>query len=419
MNMSKLFLICTLFLLLWICTVSASAQDSIVHEVVPGDTWLALSVRYSVPIDVLQQANPHLNQQRQPVMGTIIEIPITGDEVTGRFVRPYLTTTLLQIAAQENQPPWSLAIRNDITSPYTPLLYRGILLPDETAVPQEFPVGFKSLELSQPIAKPGQALGIRGLVDEGVDFTAVLDSNPMDLFTNGNHLVALTALGAFYGSGQPELTIQAGDGPLWSQPWQVQDKTDWIVQNLTLTGEAAEIDQESINEERVRLMEIWQADTAVPQWQTPFQEPINDYLQLSAPYGARRSYNGGPVRSYHEGVDFSAYGGTPVYASASGTVVLAETLYVRGGAVIIDHGLGVYSGVYHLSSVDTTVGDIVEQGQKIGEVGTTGLSTGNHLHWDLLVNAIWVDAQAWREQNMACWILEGMGESCVVASDEE
>lgn len=408
------------FILLFALQSPMFAQEpaSFGHEVQPGDTWLALSVRYGLPVAALQQANPHLNQQRQPVIGATVEIPAVGDEQTGRLLRPSSTTTLLQIAAMENQSPWSLAMRNNVSSPYTPLLYRAVLLPDDTAVPREFPVGFSALEVSQTVARPGQAIGIRGLADEGVAFTAVLDGNEMDLFTNENHLVALTALGAFYGSGQPELTIQAGDGPLWSQPWQVQDKPDWIVQNLTLTGEAAQIDQESINEERARLMEIWQADTAVPQWQTPFQEPINDYLQISAPYGARRSYNGGPVRSYHEGVDYSAYGGTAVFAPASGTVVLAEQLYVRGGAVIIDHGLGIYSGFYHMSSVDTAVGDLVEPGQKIGEVGTTGLSTGNHLHWDLLVNAIWVDAQAWREQNMACWILQGMGESCVAASGE-
>lgn len=405
-------------ILLLLLQTAVFAQEAISHQVEPGDTWLALSVRYGLPVDVLQQANPHLNQQRQPVIGTTVTIP-AGNEQTGRLLRPYLTTTLLQIAAAENHSPWSLAIRNNITSPYTPLLHRAVLLPDETAVPQEFPVGFAALEVSHPVVQPGEAIGIRGLVDAGVEFTAVFDSRPMDLFTDGNHLVALTALGAFYGSGRPELTIQTEGGTFWSQPWQVQDRTDWIVQNLTLTGAAAQIDQESINEERARLMEIWQTDTAVPQWQTAFQEPINDYLQISAPFGARRSYNSGPVRSYHEGVDYSAYGGTAVYSPARGTVVLAEQLYVRGGAVIIDHGLGIYSGFYHMSSVDTAVGDVVEPGQKIGEVGTSGLSTGNHLHWDLLVNAIWVDAHAWRAQNMDCWILEGMGGTCEeVTSDE-
>ena len=181
---------------------------------------------------------------------------------------------------------------------------------------------------------------------------------------------------------------------------------------MTLTGEAAQIDQQARDEERARLRELWAVAGPDPLWDGPFEIPAESYLEVSANYGARRSYNGGPYLSYHEGVDFSAYGGTPVLAAAAGTVVLAEPLYVRGGAVIIDHGLGIYTGYYHLSAVHTTPGLRVRPGDLLGEVGTTGLSTGNHLHWDMLVNGIWVDAAAWREAGMDCWLLDGLGQSC-------
>jgi murein DD-endopeptidase MepM/ murein hydrolase activator NlpD len=187
---------------------------------------------------------------------------------------------------------------------------------------------------------------------------------------------------------------------------------EWIFQQLTLTGSAAAIDQESIAQERARLFEIWDVAAPIAHWDGSFQEPIRSYVYLSAPYGARRSYNGGPYRTYHEGVDYAAYGGTPVYAAASGTVVVAEFLYVRGGAVIVDHGWGVYTGYYHMSDVAAEVGQWVEAGQHIGGVGTTGLSTGNHLHWDLLVGGVWVDGLAWLEQDMGCWLL---GERCRAA----
>ncbi len=67
-----------------------------------------------------------------------------------------------------------------------------------------------------------------------------------------------------------------------------------------------------------------------------------------------------------------------------------------------------------MSDVLVTPGEIVEPGQVIGAVGTSGLSTGNHLHWDLLVDGIWVDAQAWLEQDLDCWILEGLGGQLLV-----
>ncbi|MCB0241403.1 MAG: M23 family metallopeptidase, partial [Anaerolineae bacterium] len=80
---------------------------------------------------------------------------------------------------------------------------------------------------------------------------------------------------------------------------------------------------------------------------------------------------------YHTGQDFAAPEGVPVLAPASGTVVLAEPLDVRGNAVVIDHGAGVFTGYWHLSQIDVQAGQQVKPGDQLGLVGTTGLSTGN------------------------------------------
>jgi murein DD-endopeptidase MepM/ murein hydrolase activator NlpD len=291
--------------------------------------------------------------------------------------------------------------------PYRPALYRPLFLPGGEEPPREWPVGLRELALSQTPAAPGQALAFRAEVGEGVGetavFTATLGSNLMPTLRRGDKMIGLTGTNAFFGRGAPELAIATGDGPLWAQPWQFEDQ-EWTYQDLTLTGSAAQITREQIETERARLFGIWREVNGGMQWERPFQLPLANFLTVSADYGVRRSYNGGPYRSYHEGVDFSAYGGTPVLAPAAGTVALAENLAVRGGAVIIDHGLGVYSGYYHLSAIHVSVGDAVAPGQIVGEVGATGLSTGNHLHWDLLVDAVWVDAAAWREQGMGCWL---------------
>jgi murein DD-endopeptidase MepM/ murein hydrolase activator NlpD len=203
--------------------------------------------------------------------------------------------------------------------------------------------------------------------------------------------------------------------PLWTQPWLVTPG-QWTFEQITYTGQAATIDAETIRQERERLAAIWGQFTAQPYWSADFAEPLRDYLGYSSLYGARRSYGGGPYDRYHEGLDFSAYGGTTVHAPAAGHVVLAEQLAARGGAVIIDHGLGVFSGYYHLSEVLVPAGQMVAPGDQLGRVGSTGLSTGNHLHWDLLVGGIWVDPAAWREGRMACWLLEGLGLPCETAS---
>ena len=87
--------------------------------------------------------------------------------------------------------------------------------------------------------------------------------------------------------------------------------------------------------------------------------------------------------------------GMPAYAPADGVVALAEKLTVRGNAVIINHGWGIYSGVYHLSEINVTVGQRVKQGQVVAKIGSTGLSTGSHLHWDLRVRGLNVDPMQW------------------------
>ena len=387
-----------------------TAVDAIEHRVQVGDTWAALSRRYGVAPEALRAANPHPNPYRQPVIGGTVRIPAPGPEQPGALVRSD-EGGLLRLAARHRLNPGALARLNGMAHPYRPLLGRVLFLPGGEVPPRELPHGLDTLELSAAPAQPGQALAYRATAAEPISLTVKLGSIPWDSFTNGGNLVGLGGTGAFYPPGEPELSIVPAGGPAWSQPWRFEAGT-WDFDQVTLTGAAAQIDAAAIRAERERLFTIWSERTPVPQWQTPFAEPVQSYLRVSSNYGARRSYNGGPYRTYHEGVDYAAYGGTPVYAPARGTVVLAEELYVRGGAVIVDHGLGIYSGYYHMSAVHARPGQVVEPGALLGEVGTSGLSSGNHLHWDLLVAETWVDAAAWRAQGLGCWILAGWGAPC-------
>jgi murein DD-endopeptidase MepM/ murein hydrolase activator NlpD len=97
----------------------------------------------------------------------------------------------------------------------------------------------------------------------------------------------------------------------------------------------------------------------------------------------------------HEGIDFAVKGGTPILSDGRGRVVFAGLTQVRGNLVVVDHGLGVYSAYYHQSALAVSVGQMVEAGDLIGKVGTTGLSTGDHLHWSLFVNGQYVDPFEW------------------------
>jgi murein DD-endopeptidase MepM/ murein hydrolase activator NlpD len=141
--------------------------------------------------------------------------------------------------------------------------------------------------------------------------------------------------------------------------------------------------------ELARLNSIFDVYTEVRLWDARgFRLPIDS--ALTSPFGAFRTVNQTPTR--HTGWDFQAGVGTPVRAMGPGRVVFAGPLDIRGNYVIIDHGFGIYSGYAHLSVVHVTRGQSVAYGQFIGHSGSTGRSTGAHLHWEVSVNGNWIDS---------------------------
>ncbi len=114
----------------------------------------------------------------------------------------------------------------------------------------------------------------------------------------------------------------------------------------------------------------------------------------SGVYGSQRIYNGREDRpGTHWGIDIAAPVGTPIVAPAGGVVTLADpNLFFEGGTVFLDHGQGLVSVFMHMSKVSVTPGMIVEQGELLGDIGSTGRSTGPHLHWGVKYNdRYWID----------------------------
>jgi Peptidase family M23 len=133
-------------------------------------------------------------------------------------------------------------------------------------------------------------------------------------------------------------------------------------------------------------------DTVTPQrlWDGAFRLPLKN-VTVGGNFGRRRVLNG-EARSPHAGVDFPAAAGTPVLASQSGKVVLAEELFYSGNTVVIDHGYGIYTLYAHLSEIGVHAGDAVKATEEIGKVGATGRVTGPHLHWGLTIEHARVNA---------------------------
>jgi murein DD-endopeptidase MepM/ murein hydrolase activator NlpD len=158
---------------------------------------------------------------------------------------------------------------------------------------------------------------------------------------------------------------------------------------------AALLDPAIVLEELDRRAAIYAAFTPARLWSGPFLMPVQG--PLGGVYGAGRSYNGGPVTDYHRGTDIAAEEGTPVVAANTGRVAFAGELSVRGRSVILDHGAGVFSAYHHLAELVVVQGQLVTKGDLVGTVGQTGLAEGPHLHWEIVVRGIEVDALPWTQ----------------------
>jgi len=108
--------------------------------------------------------------------------------------------------------------------------------------------------------------------------------------------------------------------------------------------------------------------------------------KLESGVGGRRNPFGGRGFEYHEGQDIDAARGTPVQVAATGRVIIAGWQRGYGNVVYVDHGAGLSTRYGHLSEIDVSVGQTVTRGQTIGLVGSTGRSTGPHLHYEVRIN---------------------------------
>jgi hypothetical protein len=142
--------------------------------------------------------------------------------------------------------------------------------------------------------------------------------------------------------------------------------------------------------DREKLRVIYDAVTPQVLWKGKFRLPLAG-VKSGGNFGRRRVLNGQP-RSPHAGVDFPSPAGTPVYASQSGKVVVAEELYYSGNTIVIDHGFGIYTMYAHLSQMEVKPGQSVDRESQIGKVGATGRVTGPHLHWGLTIQHARVNA---------------------------
>lgn len=149
--------------------------------------------------------------------------------------------------------------------------------------------------------------------------------------------------------------------------------------------------QSRIAEEARFVRNVYAGSAPERLWTGPWVRPVPH--QANSRFGTRSVFNG-EARNPHTGADFLSPAGTPIRAPNAGRVVAAREMFFSGRIVIVDHGLGVFSQIAHMSRIDVREGAMVEAGQIVGLVGATGRVTGAHLHWGLRVGTARVDPLA-------------------------
>lgn len=444
-----------------IASAQANQPNGPVYIVQSGDTYYTIAIKFGVTVDALEKANPDVNPNMLSI-GAQVTIPglegvrgklqtetvQLGETLRTLSIRNQVTETqigklnritspaevfagatlvipeeenvqqpqsryllaqnqsLFQLAAQNNLNPWLLAETNQLDSTWDMLPGEALFEKsgDQAAATDQVSLissAVKDVQINPLPVQQGETSLVKVTTTQPVELSGSLAGNTLHFFPDGeNTYVALQGIYGMADAGIYPFTLQG----------KLQDGTQFSFDQMIILVALGYI-QEKINgvdpntidpavtkpeEDMVKAL----VAPATPQkyWNGVFAVPGYDPTWITSTYGNRRSYNGGPVSAFHTGVDYGGGTGLPIKAPAAGVVVFAGPLTVRGNAVFIDHGWGIYSGFYHQSEIKVKVGDIVEPGQVIGLSGGTGRVTGPHLHWDLFVNGIQVNPLTWLDK---------------------
>jgi len=364
-----------------------------------GTTLLSQIRKYQLKNDVLTQLNKYTSPL-ELFAGQEMLIPIQEGALPLTEISPIqVGMSFLENSIQNNTSPWVIQQLNDISGTWDVLPNEHLFYSEteEVTLPNAL---IKQVDVNSLPLVQGETVEIILNTTEPAVINASINGKNFTFFSDdGDKYVSLLGISAVTEPGAYQFQLNA-----ISEGGSTYNLNQWIIlsegpytNDPEIYVDPIYVDPVVISEEELMFDQIISTATSTKYWEGRFQAPIADPTCIVGYFGNRRSYNDGALLYYHTGIDFNVCIEPNLYilAPARGIVVAAEEMTIRGNAIIIDHGWGVYTGYWHLSQFQVEVGDMVEPGQIIGIVGDTGRSAGPHLHFEMIVNGTAVNPLTW------------------------
>ncbi len=376
--------------------------ELVLHTIQLGESYQSLTEQYQFPTNLLARLNRLLSQD-EIFVGSRLIVPIAEDRQPMQiFAIQTDDQTRMELGAGKLINPWSIVLDNQdvLSSRNLPgdLLYTTSSAEEQTEL-VSIP-GIQSLSITPLPFVQGKTIEIRVKTLVPMDLSGSIDGKSIPFFPIAdNEYASLHGISAQADTGVISIQLEGiSEGEkLFALDQRILVESGYYGEDPAINVDPVTIDPAVTEPEQELVEGITSVINPERYWDGMFQYPVDEPC-LSGGYGGSRVYNG-TFHYYHTGIDFAVCtaANANIYAAAPGRVVFAGPLTVRGNAVIIDHGWGVFTGYWHQSSLSVKEGDMVDTGQILGIIGTTGRSTGYHLHFEVWVNGTQVDPSEWLE----------------------
>src|SRR3990172_4868991 len=366
-----------------------------------GATLSGLSRLYQFSSDQIVRLN-RITSPAEIYVGSTLVLPSLEDTTSLRPTAPIRDgVSLLETAVSQNANPWTVLEINSARGSSALLPREPVYTTSEAAPASVFGSELvQSVDISLLQLGQGKTEVITVKTIGPVTLSGELNGRALQFFqVTENEYAAIQGAHALTATGLTGIKIEAQTSD--TDPFTIEQsiliESGYYPQDPALFVDPATIDEAFTKPEDDRIRAVVAPVNPERYWTEIFRQPVDEPACIKSWFGNRRSYNGGPFDYFHTGVDYGVCAHLNIYSPAPGRVVFSEQVTVRGIATIIDHGWGVYSGIWHQSKTLVKVGDVIETGQLIGEIGGTGRVTGPHLHWEIWANGVQVEPLDWLE----------------------